>query len=157
MVPGRPRTRAAQQLDIRQPVHVVPSPCPLVAPAISVSPRNQRQAPIFQFDTLCVVAAAAAGQVESLAFEAVPLREIDSVAKASGTSAPYVLGRKYSKHVIGVLHGADFTDVLISCAVTFLRLWLLAVEGLHCAELVLPTHDNASSRQTTVHRAFSEL
>lgn len=122
---GCPRTRVAQQVDVKQPVHVVPLPCPLVAPAISVSVGINQQASSIRANASYSGSSAPARAVDSLAAEALPLREIDSVAKASGKSSPYVLGRKYSKHVVGVLRGLHDTFINDAHVLALLRLWLL--------------------------------
>lgn len=151
---GCPRTRVTQQIDAKQPVHVVPVPCPLVAPAISISAGINQQASSVRVNASFTGSSAPAQAVDSLAAEPLPLREIDSVAKASGKSSPYVLGRKYSKHVVGMLRGLHDTGIVHARVLALLRLWLLPSRDPHLVELAFPAHPTAGVRLTDALKYF---
>lgn len=127
MVPGCLRIRAAQHIDVNQSVHAVPLPCPLAASAIintgTPRPTPQVRANASYFDVV-----PSAEDVQSPLAEPVPIKEIDAVAKASGKSTPYVLGRKYSKHVIGVVSELAAVDIPSSVCVASPHLWFFAVD-----------------------------
>eukprot|EP00892_Ulva_mutabilis_P008970 jgi/Ulvmu1/6445/UM003_0075.1 len=105
------RIRVPQHLDATQSVHAVPSPFPLAPSAVSNA--TPRVVPHVRVSASYIDAASAGGDVQTSPAELVPRREIDAVAKASGSSAPYVLGRKYSKHVIAHAQAGDHVGAWI--------------------------------------------